>query len=164
MCSRVSYYYYIQKYFYYQYISITHRSTSISLAHEVLKKGKVKVAQSCPTLCNSPDQNSPGQNTGVDSLSFSRESSQPRDQTHVSCVTSRFFTLWADFLPAELQGKPKNTGAGSRSLLQQIFPTQESNQGLCIAGRFFTNRAIREMQLYITFKCFKKQLSLYSYI
>ena len=27
-------------------------------------------------------------------------------------------------------GKPKNTGAGSLSLLQQIFPTQESNQGL----------------------------------
>ena len=33
-------------------------------------------------------------------------------------------------LPAELQGKPKNTGVGSLSLLQGIFPTQESNQGL----------------------------------
>ena len=33
-------------------------------------------------------------------------------------------------LPAELQEKPKNTGVGSLSLLQQIFPTQESNQGL----------------------------------
>ena len=32
--------------------------------------------------------------------------------------------------PAEPQGKPKNTGVGSLSLLQQIFPTQESNQGL----------------------------------
>ena len=36
-------------------------------------------------------------------------------------------TLQADSLPAELQGKPKNTGMGSLSLLQQIFPTQESN-------------------------------------
>ena len=36
----------------------------------------------------------------------------------------------ADSLPAEPQGKPKNTGAGSLSLLQGIFPTQESNQGL----------------------------------
>ena len=26
--------------------------------------------------------------------------------------------------------KPKNTGEGNLSLLQQIFPTQESNQGL----------------------------------
>ena len=39
-------------------------------------------------------------------------------------------TLWADSLPAEPQGKPKNIEMGSLSLLQQIFPTQESNQGL----------------------------------
>ena len=36
----------------------------------------------------------------------------------------------ADSLPAEPPGKPKNTGVGSLSLLQQIFPTQESNWGL----------------------------------
>ena len=35
-------------------------------------------------------------------------------------------TLWADSLPAELQGKPKNIGVGSLSLRQQIFPTQVS--------------------------------------
>ena len=33
--------------------------------------------------------------------------------------------LQADSLPAEPQGKPKNTGVGSLSLLQQIFLTQE---------------------------------------
>ena len=38
-------------------------------------------------------------------------------------------TLQADSLPAEPQGKPKNTGVGSLSLLQQIFLTQESNWG-----------------------------------
>ena len=36
----------------------------------------------------------------------------------------------ADSLPAEASGKPKNTGVGSLSLLQWIFPTQESNQSL----------------------------------
>ena len=36
----------------------------------------------------------------------------------------------ADSLPAEPQGKPKNTGVGGPSLLQWIFLTQESNQGL----------------------------------
>ena len=36
----------------------------------------------------------------------------------------------ADSLPAEPQGKPKNIGVGSLSLLQRIFPTQESNKGL----------------------------------
>ena len=39
-------------------------------------------------------------------------------------------TLQEDSLPAELQGKPKNIGVGSLSLLQWIFLTQESNQGL----------------------------------
>ena len=38
--------------------------------------------------------------------------------------------LQADSLPAEPQGKSKNAGMGSLSLLQRIFPTQESNQGL----------------------------------
>ena len=33
-------------------------------------------------------------------------------------------------LPAEPQGKPKNTGVGSLSLFQQRFQTQGSNQGL----------------------------------
>ena len=38
--------------------------------------------------------------------------------------------LQASSLPAEPQGKPKNTGVGSLSLLQWIFQTQKSNQGL----------------------------------
>ena len=57
-------------------------------------------------------------------VAFSRRSSQPRDGTQVSRIAQ------ADSLPAEPQGKPKNTGVGSLSLHQQIFPTQESNQGL----------------------------------
>ena len=54
---------------------------------------------------------------------FSRGSSQPR-------IEPRFPTLQVDSLPAEPQGKPKNTGVGSLSLLQGIFPTQESNWDL----------------------------------
>ena len=37
----------------------------------------------------------------------------------------RFPTLQANSLPAEPQGKPKNNGVGSLSLLQWIFLTQE---------------------------------------
>ena len=40
--------------------------------------------------------------------------------------------MQTDSLPAEPQGKPKYTGVGSLSLLQRIFPTQESNQGLLL--------------------------------
>ena len=36
------------------------------------------------------------------------------------------------FLPSKPQGKPKNAGVGSLSLLQQIFLTQGSNHGLLI--------------------------------
>ena len=39
--------------------------------------------------------------------------------------------LQVDSLPAEPQVKPKNTGMGSLSPLQQIFPTQESNRVSC---------------------------------
>ena len=102
-----------------------------------LKWSEVKVAQSCPTLCDPMDSpwNSPSLNTGVGSLSFlwgifptqgsnpgllhrrrilyqlshkgsprilewvafpfSRGSSQPRNQTGVSCIAGRFFTNWA---------------------------------------------------------------------
>ena len=56
-------------------------------------------------------------------MPFSRGSSQPRNQTQVSCIE-------ADSLPAEPPGKPKNTGMGCHALLQGIFPTQESNPGL----------------------------------
>ena len=45
-------------------------------------------------------------------------------------IESRSPTLQVGSLPAEPQGKPKNTRVGSLSLLQQIFPTQESKWGL----------------------------------
>ena len=72
---------------------------------------------------------------------FSRGSSRPRDQICVSCTAGRFFTT-------ESPGKPEvnvvqpcptlcdpmdcivDTGVGSLSLLQGIFPTQGSNPGL----------------------------------
>ena len=39
--------------------------------------------------------NSPGQNTGVGSLFYSRGSYQPRDQTQVSNIAGGFFASWA---------------------------------------------------------------------
>ena len=66
--------------------------------------------------------NSPGQNTGVGSPS-------PGD-LHNPGIEPRSPTLQADSLPAEPQGKRKNTGVGSLSLPQQIFPIQELNRGL----------------------------------
>jgi len=45
-------------------------------------------------------------------------------------IKPRSLTLQVDSLPAEPQGKSKNTGVDSLAFLQQIFPTQESNRGL----------------------------------
>ena len=66
--------------------------------------------------------NSPGQNTGS---TFPSPGDLPN-----SGIKPRFPTLRVDFLLAEPQGKPKNTGVGSLSLLQHIFLTQELNWGL----------------------------------
>ena len=68
--------------------------------------------------------NSPGQNAGV-----GKPFPSPRDLLN-SEFEPRSPALQADSLPAEPPGKPKNTGVGSLSLLQRIFLTQESNQGL----------------------------------
>ena len=73
--------------------------------------------------------NSPAQNTVVGSLSLSLG-----DLPNPG-IKPRSPTLQVDSLPAEPQRKPKNTGVGSLSLLQQIFPTQELNWGLLPCGQ-----------------------------
>ena len=65
-------------------------------------KVKVKVAKFCPTFCDPMDCSLPGSSVcGILQASilewvaipFSRASSQPRDQTGVSCIAGRFFTI-----------------------------------------------------------------------
>ena len=96
-------------------------------------KMKVKVTQSCLTLGDSMDcslsgssfhGDSLGKNTGVDCHAL-LQGSLPNPG-----MESRSPALQADSLPADPPGKPKYTGVGSLSLLQGIFLTQESNQGL----------------------------------
>ena len=65
-------------------------------------------------------------------------------------IEPRSPALRVDSLPSEPPGKPKNTGVGSLSLLQGIFPTQESNWGLLLlssAGAFFTSWVTREVHI-----------------
>ena len=91
------------------------------------------VTQSCPTLCKPLDfsppsssvhGDSPGKNTGVGCHAL-----HPGDLPNPG-IEPRSPTLQVDSLLSEPLGKPKNTGVGSLSLLQRIFPAQESNQGL----------------------------------
>ena len=59
----------------------------------------VKVAQSCPTLCEPKDYTVhvilQARILAWVAVPFSRESSQPRNQTQVSCTAGGFFTIWA---------------------------------------------------------------------
>ena len=65
---------------------------------------KVLVAQSCPTLCDPMNCSPSGSYVhGIlqarilewVAMPFSRGSSWPRNQTRVSCISGRFFTVWA---------------------------------------------------------------------
>ena len=69
----------------------------------VCSKWCVLAAQSCPSLCVPMDCNPPGYSVhGILQarilervvIPFSRGSSQPRDQTWVSCIIGGFFTVW----------------------------------------------------------------------
>ena len=68
------------------------------------KKVKVLDVQSFPTLLDPKDHSPPGSSVhGIlqartmewVAISCSRGSSQPRDQTQVSSIAGRFFTIWA---------------------------------------------------------------------
>ena len=87
----------------------------------------VKVTQSCPTLYDPMEYTVQGilQARILEWVAFPFSRGLPKPG-----ITPRFPTLQADSLPAESSGKPKNTGVSNLSLLQWIFPTQESNRGL----------------------------------
>ena len=88
---------------------------------------KVKVTQPCLTLCNPIDCTVHGilQARKLEWVAFPSPGDFPNPG-----IEPRSPAWQADSLPAEPYGKPKNTGVGSLSLLQQIFPTQQSNWGL----------------------------------
>ena len=80
------------------------RPVFYQLSHRRSPNVKALVARSWPTLCDSMDFNTPGSSIhGIlqvrilewVAILFSRESSQPRDQTWVSCIAGRFFTIGA---------------------------------------------------------------------
>ena len=72
------------------------RQINVHLLILLKVKMNVKVAQSCPTLCNPMDYTVYGilQARILEWLAFpfSKGSSQPRDRTQVSHVGGRFFT------------------------------------------------------------------------
>ena len=74
----------------------------VNISNNIFLILKVKVAQSCPTPCNSLDCSPPGSSIHEVFqarivewvvISYFRGSSSPRDQTQVSGIAGRFFTI-----------------------------------------------------------------------
>ena len=60
----------------------------------------------------------------------------------------RSSALQENSLPSKPPGKPKNTGVSNLSLLQEIFPTQESNQGLLNCRRILFHLDYQRSPMY----------------
>ena len=102
---------------------------------------EVKVTQLCPTLCDPMDSTVHGifQARILEwvAFPFSKGSSQPRDQTEVSCIVGGFFTSRAT-REAQEYWEYRSSQPGNRTGVS------------CIAGGCFTNWAIREaLVLYV---------------
>ena len=111
----------------------------------ILITGKVLVPQSSPILCNPMDWSPPGSSIhGISqtrmldwvAISFSRGYSQSSDQTQVSCISGRFFTIWAtreathhEYISREKLNKrymPPNVHSSTISNSQDMEATQVS--------------------------------------
>ena len=89
------------------------------------------VAQSCPTLCKPMDcSQAPLSMRILQARMLEWVASLPPGDLPNPGIKPRSPTLQADSLPSEPLVKPKNIGVDSLSFLQQIFLTQELNQGL----------------------------------
>ena len=80
-------------------LSLPGHPQTLHMAGRDFQWSQGKVTQSCPTLCDPMDHTVHGilQARILEwvAVPFSRGSSQPRDQTQVSCIAGRFFTSWA---------------------------------------------------------------------
>ena len=88
-------------------------------------------AQLCLTLCDPMGCRRPDSSVG-----FSRQEywiglpCPPPGDLSIPGIKPRSLAIQVDSLPSEPSGEHKNTGVHTLSLLQGIFPTQESNWGL----------------------------------
>ena len=74
-------------------------------------------------------------------------------------IEPRSPTSQADSLPAEPQGKVKNIGLGSLSLLQWIFPTQESNRVL-----LHCRRILYQLSYDLLCACLKAYVGMHNFL
>ena len=99
------------------------------------------VAKLCLTdSCSPMDCNPPGSSVhGISqarilewvAISFSRDTSQSRDQTYISCITGRFFTT-------EPPGKPEAITLKLKKRKKKRQPLKERTRGVDVPASFFS--------------------------
>ena len=104
----------------------------------------------------------------IESMEFSRSKywsewpfPSPGDHPN-TMIKPRSPSLQADSLPAKPPGKPKNTGAGSLSLLQGIFLTQELNLRFLHCRRILYQLIHQGTVTYLTKETYEVSLFRYS--
>ena len=111
------------------------------LCIQIFRWSEVKVSQSCPTLCNPMDCTVHGilQARILEwvAFHFSRESSWPRDWTQVSHCRWILYQL-------SHKGSPRILEWVAYAFSSRSSYSRNWTRVSCIAGRFFTNWAIRE--------------------
>ena len=134
-----------------------------------------EVAQSCPTFCDPMDCSLPGSSVhGIFqarvlewvAIFFSRGSSQSRDQTQVSRIAGRSFTLWAtredvetlEVLPCWWQMKSQLKSSSQDRQCQQhhiphrvqhaLLPTPSDPGSQAFLGMLWTTRYLLDKSLF----------------
>ena len=106
----------------------------------------VKVTPSCPTLCNPMEYRVHGilQARKLEWVAFPFSRGLPSPG-----IEPRSPALQADSLPAESQGKPKNTVVSSLSFYSGFSLLRNQTRVSCMAGGFFTSWPTREALMWI---------------
>ena len=102
----------------------------------------MKVAQSCPTLCNPMDYTVreilQARILEWVAVPFSRGASQPRDRTQVSCIASGFFTQLSH--KGSLKSALLTSSLGRQTLLVQGPHFENHSSGLYLTGEVVGHR------------------------
>ena len=131
-----------------QSICVSIFSTFIPFRYPVRQKVLVKVlaAQLCLTLCNPMDCSPPGSSVhGIlqvrilewVAIPFPRGSSHPRYQNQVSCISGRFFTIWATRKDGRRSRKKKYRDTKRESDLPKVWHNWAINtltNTFCLTG------------------------------
>ena len=105
--------------------------------------------------CNPPDSFVPGISQArileCVAIPFSRESSPPRDQTLVSCIGARFFTIWATREAKQLEDEGRSHGIEREHQILHVNSAQISDWFLnytCLGQTHRSLVRLKELNLF----------------